>query len=292
MVKRSETQGEVVPVTSAQIVAAGGAQLPDYMAADIDEFAGAGNSKDAADSALPFLGLLQTGSPQVKEEDPKYILGAKAGYLLNSASKQVWPARAGKSEEGVVVVPCFYTKKWVEWKPNRGGFVANHYFDISLLKKLSARKVKVVVEGKEKEQITLPNDNYLVETAYTFVLAGGSPLVIGAASSALGPMRDWMYARKAKRYRGRELPSFACQWRLQTVLTTRGENSWYNWKITDTETLAGPEEYALGKALFQAASTGTLQIGRPDYFDDDGVGEEAARNSRAPADGEDDSIPV
>ena len=273
---------------SRELVTAPEAALPAFLVDSMEELSGAGNSTDPADSALPFLGMIQSGSPQLKEESPKFIEGAKSGYLFNSASRQLWPARVSKEEPGIVVIPCFYDKKWVEWKPNRGGFAGNHDFDIEVVKKLRARKTKIIVEGKEREQIVLPNGNYIVETAYTYLLADGVPMVLGASSTALGPMREWMYYRKNRRVGRNEIPAFGIQYRLQTVIQTKDQSSWNNWKFSEIGLVRDADLFEMAKMFYKAAASGEVTVGRPDMFEED-WSSESPTSSRSD---DDDSIPV
>jgi hypothetical protein len=266
-----------VPATA--LVATGNEHLPAHLR-NLEDVAGLGNSSDPNDSSLPFLSIIQTGSPQIKEEDAKFIPEAKAGWIFNTATRTAWAARVGKQEPGVLVIPCGYLKNFVEWKPNRGGYADTHPYDIEHIKKLGAKKTKAVVEGKEREQIMLPNGNLLTETAYTFLMVERMPMVLGASSTALGAMRDWMAYRRSQRLNGRELPSFAKTYRLQTVLQTRDANSWYNWKFSDNGYTEDAEEYELATMFARSVAKGEVAVGRPDYF------------IESPSSDGDDGIPV
>lgn len=247
--------------------------LPAFLQQDLETSAGLGNSTDPNDSSLPFLAIIQSNSPQIIEENSKYIPDAKAGFIFNTATRVAWPSRMSKQEEGVLVIPCGQQKQWVEWKPNRGGYAGSHPFSMETIRSLGARKMKMVVEGKEREQIVLPSGNILTETAYTFLIVEGMPMVLGASSTALGAMRDWMSYRRAQRIGGRELPSFAKQYRLRTVQQTKDNNTWYNWSFQDAGFVADPVLYDAAKGFAQAIADGEVSVGRPDFFselDDDG----------------------
>ena len=78
----------------------------------------------AEDYAIPFLRILQGGSPQVKKSEGKYIQGSEEGDIFNTVSSEIV-----KSDKGIIVVPCYYQKKYIEWisrDTKGGGFVAAH----------------------------------------------------------------------------------------------------------------------------------------------------------------------
>jgi hypothetical protein len=65
---------------------------------------------------LPFLKVAQALTPQIKKSKPEYIEGLEQGLFFNNVSCSVY----GKSVKVVIL------KTWqsfVEWQPNRGGFV-------------------------------------------------------------------------------------------------------------------------------------------------------------------------
>ena len=64
---------------------------------------------DSGDYAIPFVRVLQSGSPQLKKNHAKYIEGASQGMLFNTVSNAVYDG-----DEGILVIPCAYTKKYIE----------------------------------------------------------------------------------------------------------------------------------------------------------------------------------
>ena len=80
-------------------------------------FAGKGwDNVTAADIAIPFLNLLQDGSPQVKKSSSARIDGAEAGFFIDSVSNDIFDG-----EKGVVVIPVLTQLKIVEWIPYDDG---------------------------------------------------------------------------------------------------------------------------------------------------------------------------
>lgn len=271
-------QTEAAVETKNELVTVGNTQLPAHMLADMEANAGLGNSADSRDNVLPFLAVLQSNSPQVNPEEPDYIEGARAGMFLNTATGEIYDGKTG-----VVVIACGFQKNYVEWKPNRGGYADTHAFDVELVKKLGAHKVK---NDQGKEIIVLRNGNEIVETAYTFVLLNGLPMVIGAASTALGPMRKWMSYRRAQRLpSGKDMPSFGKFYRLTTSYQKNDKGSWYSWAFKDEGFVMDQVQYEVAKEFAILCAKGEVQIGRPDEF-------ATGQSGEAPDDGIDDGIPL
>ena len=65
-------------------------------------------------------------------------------------------------EEGIIVIPCFYQKKWIEWKQREsgGGFVKQH----------DTEDIMQSTTPDAKNNSILPNGNVVVPTANYFVL--------------------------------------------------------------------------------------------------------------------------
>jgi hypothetical protein len=104
MAKKEETPSAVteVAVASANSVALNNRYVED---------AGAGfEDADANAYAIPFLQILQSGSPQCKKSDGAYIKGAEEGMFYNTVTQELYDG-----DEGVVVIPCHYMQRFVEW---------------------------------------------------------------------------------------------------------------------------------------------------------------------------------
>ena len=82
--------------------------------------AGAGMEGAGQESfAIPFLSVLQKGSPQVDEASGAALEGAKAGMFFENVTGRLY---SGK--DGVIVVPCSYRREFLRWgaRSNGGGF--------------------------------------------------------------------------------------------------------------------------------------------------------------------------
>lgn len=281
--KTASPNTQVATQGGASVPAVSQSHVPEHLRHLAEEHAGLGNSTAAIDNTLPFLGILQALSPQIKKQEPEYIPGAEEGMIFNTATGQLW-----KGEEGVDFVACGIQRNYVQWVPRSagGGYVDTHPFDNDLAREMGAKR------SEDGRSILLPSGNQLVETLYTFglLLSGDdsfSQAVISATSTALRPMRDWMSVRNSQRIGAKVLPAFARTYRLRTVYQKNDQGSWYGWKIALGD-WTSPEltEAALDFAKMIAA--GEIKLGRPmdDFSGDRGS------SGGAPSGVADESIPV
>jgi hypothetical protein len=107
MAKKEDTK----PSTEVTTVAAGAVAVAGE-ALDFAADAGAGMEGATQESfAIPFLGVLQKGSPQVDEAGPGPLIeGAKAGMLFDNITSRLYDGK-----KGVSVVPCAYRRVFLRW---------------------------------------------------------------------------------------------------------------------------------------------------------------------------------
>lgn len=239
-----------------ELVSTGSSNVPSFLVETIDEVQGMGNSMNAQDNTTPFLGILQPMSPQLEENKPEFIEGAKKGWLFNTATKELWDGKIG-----VDVIAFGFQRVFNEWIPRTsgGGFVAT--YDLNDDIRLTAKPREI--DGK-KRGLVLPNGNDLVETAYTGILLPNSPMpaIIGATSTGLKPMRDWMTMRNNVLINGKPAASFARKYRLTTVFQENESGSWFNWKVSLGDWVS-QEEFDRAHKFAKLMASGEFQIGRP-----------------------------
>lgn len=87
--------------------------LPVSAGMSFEEDAGAGTEgADKSSYAIPFISLLQAGSPQVNSEKP--LEGARAGVFFNNITNEMATA--------IKFVPAAFTRRFIRWGVNRSGF--------------------------------------------------------------------------------------------------------------------------------------------------------------------------
>ena len=86
-------------------------------APDFSGDAGAGMEGASQESfAIPFLSVLQKGSPQVDEASGNAIEGARQGMLFENVTGRLLDGKTG-----VTIVPCAYRRVFLRWAPREGG---------------------------------------------------------------------------------------------------------------------------------------------------------------------------
>ena len=253
-------------------------------------FAGQGwDNVTAADIAIPFLNLLQDGSPQVKKSSSDRIKGAEAGFFINSVSGEMYDG----VEKGVIIVPVLTENKIVEWIPRteggRGGFVGTHPIHGDVHKRALA------ATGGDRRKMLTEDGNELQDTFYMYALIldsedaiepANSGVMIAFAKSKWKPYRTGM--GRINTVKGSaELPLFCNRLRLKAVPDTGADgDDYFNvdlspivvGKATDTDnviasripgTLDGQPHPLLlaGQKLYEGLIGGLVKV---DYAQDAG----------------------
>jgi hypothetical protein len=196
---------------------------------DIFDMAGEGTSYDSSEMQIPFVRVAQSLSPQLNKKKAEYIEGLELGDAYNNVSGEKW---AG--EEGLMVVPCFQTTKYLEFVPREqgGGFRGEIDPNDPILQRTTRNG------GKE----LLPTGNELVKSDQHFCLVVGEdgmtqPVVVDMKSTQLKVSRRWktnIAMRKMKHpTTGKVItpPLIATIWKLKTVEESNDKGDFYNWSV-------------------------------------------------------------
>ena len=95
------------------------------------------------DLAIPFIRILQSGSPQVKKNDGAYLEGAGEGDIYNNVQNCYYDG-----QQGIQVIPAYYNRRYVEWIPREsdgGGYVDSHPLNTPLLQEAEANEKGVLI---------------------------------------------------------------------------------------------------------------------------------------------------
>jgi len=229
----------------------------------LDQYAGAGVSTDASDNTIPFIYLVQSLSPVALKSRSEYIKGAEAGNIWPRGEKQVWDG-----EEGIRVIPCYFSKCWVEWMPNRGGFVERHET------KPSQAELRTDPKDPKKKAWEMPNGNVVQESREHTVLVldkydHPTPFVIPMTGTNLKSSKDWMTLMNRKlTSKGDIAPAFAYSYNLTTIARTNDRGDWYMWEASDDEKVEDATVLQEAIRIYKAFKGGQL-TGAADNYDMD-----------------------
>lgn len=243
------------------------------MAAD----AGAGlEEADAESFAIPFLAILQKGSPQCDPDAGEFIKDAKPGMFFNTATQELYDG-----ETGVLVLPAMFQRRLVEWiaRDQGGGWVGSHRTeDVNIADLARDDSGRWVTE----------EGHYLADTRYHFCLLCGTkkvsadfdprPVVIGLSSTQIKKSRNWLTRMDNLRVKmpdGKRLPmaTFANVWRLTTVGESNEKGSWKGVRIElerpiDAKNQVDVALYLRAKEFREFVKQGIAQPAKPAEADD------------------------
>lgn len=249
---------------NSQVPAKTEAELPAEIFTEEEEATGL-EGADRESFAIPFLALLQKGSPQCDSDNAAFMEEAKPGDFINTASGELFDG-----EEGVCVIPCAYSRRLLEWRPmeDGGGFVAEHLPDAYDLSRLP----------REGSRHMLDSGNYLQDTRQHWCLlltkGGPVPIILSLKSTQIRKSKLWMTAMRDFRAQhptsGKMSPvkTFANVWRVSCVPETRKE---YKFKgvLIEHERLLDPsdgqdaEMYMLGRTFNEQVTAGVVRAEEP-----------------------------
>lgn len=182
------------------------------------------------DLAIPFIRILAQLSPQVNKRDGAYVEGAEAGHIYNTVQNEVYDGT-----QGISVIPCYYSRKYVEWTPREkgGGYIQSYPTTDPIIKTASKN---------ELGQDILPNGNLLSNTSHFFVLhlhktLGVQRGLITMTSTQLKKGRKWL--TQAQQFTGKkqdgsimQLPLMSQVYTLKTVEEKNDKGNWFGWDIS------------------------------------------------------------
>ena len=207
------------------------------------------------DMQIPFIRIIQALSPQLQKDDPLYIKGAEQGDIFNTVSQEVY-----KQDEGVIVVPAFFEKKFLEFqlRSSGGGFV----------RELAADDKDITMTSREGTIELLPNGNELVRTHQHLVIAQSAdgtiaPSVLDMKKTQLKVSRRWNTLKNSARLpSGALMPIYGTAWQVTTVLEANDQGKWFNYKLDRVNDITPAIEKMMLEArnMYQGVSKGEVKM--------------------------------
>jgi len=217
----------------------------------------------AQDLSVPFLRILAQLSPQVNKRDGAYVQGAEAGMIFNTVANEAYDG-----EKGILVVPCHYSRRMVEWRPRDqgGGYVGSYSADDPIIKRTTK---------DDRGNDILPNGNLLTNTAQFFVLLmhpdlGPQRCLITMTSTQLKKARKWltqMQSLTGRDANGRlyTMPMMSSVYTLRTVEERNDKGSWFGWEVSraralDESVSDDVEMFELAYGFAQSVRAGDVKV--------------------------------
>lgn len=218
-----------------------GDQLP---AEFMDELARAGEqhqetmSKD--DMSIPFLGILQSLSPQCTKGEPEFIKGAEPSDLFDTVTQKVFKTTDDDGNPvpaSIQILPIFYKRSMIEWVPRTkgGGLVKEYSIEDGMTIKTVRNDANQDIIQSGSPLGTPGNQLVDTHTHFVFVIhpdGNYEPMIIACSSTQLKPSKDLNnMVSKHKLPDGRKAPRFFGIYSVTTQRRSNDKGSWYVWKF-------------------------------------------------------------
>lgn len=239
---------------------------------NFEDDAGRGmESADIDSFAIPFLIVLQKGSPQVDESSGAAVDGAKAGMLFDNVSQRMWDGK-----DGLTVVPCAFRRVFVHWGP-RSGEGAGFKGELTPEAVMSMRESGRIVEFEGRLYAPLPDGTVnpqkcdrFSDTRNHYVLVidpetgMSSQALISMSSTQIKKSRllNSMLAQVKKTNSAGKMyvpPTFASLVSVTTVPEKNDKGSWYGWSFQRKGDVARQDLYAEARAFHAAVAAGQVR---------------------------------
>ncbi len=210
--------------------------------------------------AIPYIQILQTLSPQIKKGDKK-IDGAEEGMYFNSVTELL--------ADAIRIVPCYYERLYNKWKSREsgGGFLG----PVSLAD--SVEELKKTERDDRGRQVYLDNkDEMLVDTRNHYVLVEmpegtWSKAVISLSSTGIKVSKKWIALYNSLKLDGTKgkytPPCFSHIYDAVTILDSKGDQSWYTWRINNPVAIEDESVYYESREFARMVSEGAVEIVAP-----------------------------
>ena len=222
---------------------------------DLKRDAKLGGELGMTDISVPYLGVLQSNSPQVNPDHDKYIEGATAAMFYLTVIEKVFEGR----KEGLRMVPCYYERMLNEWvdRDSGGGLIRSYPMGDAIMDK---------AKPDDKNRLRLPNGHLIVDTAYHYVLVEDPATKIW--HQTIMPCKS-TFLKKSRRFNSEisttkvpgtdvRAPRFLYIYRCRTVKEQKDDNVW---SVPDwvKEDMVDAGLYQQAKLFAQVAAEATLR---------------------------------
>lgn len=230
--------------------------------------AGAGMEGASVESfAIPFLNVLQKGSPQVDETSGVAIDGAKAGMLYENISNQLIDGKTG-----VIIVPCAYRRVFLHWSESKGFQGEMLPEEVAKLRStgmIVEHKNRLYMPEKKGDDIDPEETDRIADARNHYVLivdaksGAWRQALISLGSTQIKKSRALMTAlASVKMDLGDKLitpATFANLVKVTTVPESNDKGTWFGWKFEMNGFVQSPDMYAAAKLFHKSVTEGQVK---------------------------------
>jgi len=281
----SKTKGQAAAqdgeMEQADAAAQAPAQLP--VESDVIDFgADVGRGQEGTDRdsfAIPFLRVLQKGSPQCDETTSGFMPEARQGMLYNSVTQELYDGKTG-----LIFLPCVYQRRFLRWGP-RGGEGQGFKGEIMPEAAAMMRETKVVVEvdGRlyfpmEGGEVNAKKCDRLVDTRNHFGLIYDPDdglyerVLLSLVSTQIKKSKQMMSIVSAVKVNGKTPPTWYNKIRITSVPESNDQGSWFGYRFANEGGITSQEVYGAAREFYAAVIAGDIEV-KIDDAQEDVVGE-------------------
>jgi len=207
------------------------------------------------DLALPFLKVLSRQDPILDDLDT-----AKAGDIYNTVTSKVYPGK-----EGVLVIPCAFQKRFIQWAPRGAGSGA----PLGIFGPAETRPSTERSAEDNKDYVVGGTGDYIEQTAQHYVLLlskeGSERALVAMKSTQLKKSRKWMSMILSRQMQGKNglpftPPMFSHVYRLTTVSQENAKGSWHGWEVALEGKVQEINMYHAAKVFGESVDSGQVNV--------------------------------
>jgi|TARA_R110000823_G_scaffold202164_1_gene333093 hypothetical protein len=227
--------------------------------------AGVGNENLCQDDlALPFLKII-SGLDSILDTHES----ARKGDILNTVSGKVY---SGK--EGIRVVPCAYSRKFIQWQPRgQGSGAPMNIFGTN-------DKLPVVKRdpADNKDYVVGGDGDYIEETHQHYVVlinvdGSAETALVAMKSTQLKKSRKWNSMISSTMINGKngpfQAPRFSHVYNLKTYSEENSKGSWHGWEMSREGPIQAANLYNQCKTFAKSVSEGDVVVKHQDETETD-----------------------
>lgn len=243
-------------------------QLP--VGINMEQHAGAGLENADRDSfAIPFLAIMQKGSPQVDKDSDEFVDGAEVGDLMLTTSGDLF-----KDEDGVDLIFCGYRRVFLRWatQDDGGGFKGELTVD-------EVTRGRATGEFVEQDNKLFANNGDVIRDTrihYVLVLRGDGtavPAVLSVSSTQIKKSKMLLtqiqsYIAKDSQGKAFNPPTFGHIFHAETIAESNDKGSWRGWKFSRTGFVSDAGMFNTAREFHETVKGETVKV---DYRNDGSV---------------------